>query len=367
VSTHEFQVRRSTIMWQDILGHDAVVERFRATLRRRRLASTYLFVGPSGIGKKKFAMMLAKALLCSEVSEDPLEPCGQCESCRLIAAGNHPDLDIVGLPPDKSALPVDLFIGSKDHRNRDGLCHRLALKPYLGGRKIAIIDDADFFNQESANCLLKTLEEPPPRSLVVLIGTSASKQLPTIRSRAQIVRFRPLALETVAEVLTDSQMVESQSEAARLAAFSEGSVERAREMADPKMWEFRKQLLPQLSGESLDCVRLARSIQMFVDDAGKEATAKRERLRIIVSFVEEFLRGLLRVQVSGEIVGDESLGAAVRAATASGLHRTTYGVMEGIESCMSALENVDRNANLALVIQKWCEDLAGQPQACGAR
>ena len=60
-------------MWQGILGHDAVAERFRATLRRDRLASTHLFVGPSGIGKKKFAMMLAKALLCSEVGEDPLD------------------------------------------------------------------------------------------------------------------------------------------------------------------------------------------------------------------------------------------------------------------------------------------------------
>ena len=188
-------------MWQGILGHDAVAQRFRATLRRGRLASTYLFVGPSGIGKKKFAMMLAKALLCSEAGEDPLEPCGHCESCRLFAAGNHPDLDVVGVPPDKSALPVELFIGNKDHRNRDGLCHRLALKPYLGGRKIAIIDDADFFNQESANCLLKTLEEPPPRSLVVLIGTSATKQLPTIRSRAQVLRFQSLPVEVVADVL----------------------------------------------------------------------------------------------------------------------------------------------------------------------
>src|SRR5690242_20035916 len=109
------------------------------------------------------------------------------------------------------------------------------------------------------------------------------------------------------------------------------------------MQEFRNRLLPQLSAKSHDCVRLARSIQSFVDDAGKEATAKRERLRIIVSFVEEFLRGLLRVQVSGEIVGDESLGTAVREATANGLYGSTYVVMEGIESCMSALENVDRN------------------------
>ena len=157
------------------------------------LASTYLFVGPEGIGKRRFALALAKALLCPNTAADPLEPCGHCESCRLFDAGNHPDLDVVSLPKDKSTLPLDLFIGDKDHRNQDGLCHRISLRPFLGGRKIAIIDDADHFSAESANCLLKTLEEPPPRSLLILIGTSPSRQLPTIRSRSQVVRFRPLS------------------------------------------------------------------------------------------------------------------------------------------------------------------------------
>ena len=170
-------------MWQGILGHDDVAEHFRATLHRGRLASTYLFVGPAGIGKRRFALALAKALLCQNADDLALEPCGRCESCRLFDAGSHPDLDLVGLPKDKSTLPLELFIGDKEHRNQDGLCHRIALRPFLGGRKVAIIDDADRFSQESANCLLKTLEEPPPRSLVILIGTSPSKQLPTIRSR----------------------------------------------------------------------------------------------------------------------------------------------------------------------------------------
>ncbi len=131
-------------------------------------------------------------MLCKTRRSMPLEPCGRCESCRLFAAGSHPDLDVVGLPKDKSTLPLELFIGDKEHRNQDGLCHRIAFRPFFGGRKVAIIDDADRFSQESANCLLKTLEEPPPRSLMILIGTSPSKQLPTIRSRSQVVRFQPL-------------------------------------------------------------------------------------------------------------------------------------------------------------------------------
>jgi DNA polymerase III subunit delta' len=346
-------------MWQGIVGHDAVVARFRATLRRGRLASTYLFVGPSGIGKRRFALALAKALLCSEIGEDLLQPCERCESCRLFAASNHPDLDIVGLPPDKSALPVELFIGDKEHRNRDGLCHRLSLKPFLGGRKIAIVDDADRFNLESANCLLKTLEEPPPRSLVILLGTSASKQLPTIRSRAQVVAFQPLEASIVADVLVERAIVGGRDEAARLATFSEGSVERASQLADPKLWEFRTRLLSMLSAKSHDCVRMARAIQLFVDDAGKEATARRERLRAIISFAEDFFRGYFRYRLKSQLTGDDLTHEGIRRAATNNLYGTTYALVDGAESCLEALANVDRNANLGLVIQKWCEDLAG--------
>ena len=83
-------------MWQSIQGHDAVVEQFRGTLVAGRLATTYLFVGPEGIGKRAFALQLAKALLCTASDSTQLEPCGRCESCVLAAAGNHPD--VMSLP-----------------------------------------------------------------------------------------------------------------------------------------------------------------------------------------------------------------------------------------------------------------------------
>ena len=83
---------------------------------------------------------------------------------------------------------------------REGLCHDISLKPYMGNRKVAIVDDADYLNAEGANSLLKTLEEPPPRSVLILVGTTPAKQLPTIRSRCRIIRFDPLPTETVAEL-----------------------------------------------------------------------------------------------------------------------------------------------------------------------
>jgi DNA polymerase-3 subunit delta' len=327
-------------MWRGIYGHDAVVERFRRTLESGRLASTYLFVGPEGIGKRRFATELACALLCRNSQDAELEPCGQCDSCRLFAAGNHPDFELVGLPKDKSKLPIELFVGDRDHRHQEGLCHRIALKPYLGDRKIAIIDDADYFNQESANCLLKTLEEPPPRSLLILIGTSPSRQLPTIRSRSQVVRFAPLDLQTVARILTESELVSDPQQAATAAELSGGSGSRALELADPAMWAFREQLLRELVNPQP--IRLARAVQAFVDEAGKETAQKRDRLRTVIGFAIAFYRDRLGAEAS---VGraNQMVGA--------------------LDACLTTLEYVDRNVNLAMAIQHWSEQLA-DPMAC---
>jgi DNA polymerase-3 subunit delta' len=344
-------------MWQGILGHDDVAERFRAAIRRERLASTYLFVGPPGIGKKRFARALAKALLCQEIGTDPLAPCGRCESCRLFDALTHPDLDLVALPKDKSTLPLELFIGDKEHRNQDGLCHRIALRPFLGGRKVAIIDDADYFSQESANCLLKTLEEPPPRSLMILIGTSPSKQLPTIRSRSQVVRFQPLAMETVAEILLDTGIVADRETAVRLAAYSDGSLERASAIVEPALWQFRAQLLHDLSSAAPNPVRLAKAIQTFVDEAGKEASERRERLRTVVAFAEEFYRGQMRAEVHGDVGGDELLQNSLAKAAKN---RPPGEALDALDACLRAIEHTDRNANLGLVIQRWCEEIASR-------
>ena len=148
-------------MWQGIHGHDEVIERFRQSLQQGRLASSYLFLGPEGVGKRTFAIRLAQALFCQRGKTGQLEPCGQCESCQLMLAGNHPDLDVIGLPEGKRWLPVDLFLGDRDHRNQVGLCHNVSLRPQMSPRRVAIIDDADNLTTESANCLLKTLEEPP--------------------------------------------------------------------------------------------------------------------------------------------------------------------------------------------------------------
>lgn len=343
--------------WQGIEGHDDVVERFRRSLSRGRLASTFLFVGPAGVGKRAFAEKLAQALLCQQVPADQLAPCGQCTACVQVTARTHPDLILIEKPADKSTLPISLFVGEPERRMREGLCHDIALKPFMGGRKVAIIDDADDLNEESANCLLKTLEEPPPKSVLILLGTSLDKQLPTIRSRCQTVRFRPLDESAVASLLLARQLASTPAEAERLARFSEGSLQRAMELADEELWGFRQQLLRALADGKADSVALAQQVAAFVDSAGKEAPPRRARLRLLAAFVLDFHRQWLRAAAGLTPQGDDVLRAAVQQALARDA-ADVQSLTALVDRSLVALAQIDRNAHLPTLIDCWIDDLA---------
>lgn len=352
--------------WQGIVGHDDVAEQFRRSLTAGRLAHAFLFVGPPGVGKRSFALRLSQVLLCAAPRESELAPCGECESCRLFAAGNHPDVEIISRPADKSTIPLELLIGRDEKRMREGLCHNLSLKPYLGGRKVAVIDDADHLNVEGANCLLKTLEEPPPRSVLFLIGTSPDKQLPTIRSRCQLVRFSPLSTGQVEQLLLEHALVDDPETARRAAAFSEGSVTRAIELADPELWKFRGQLLGHLSDEAAESVRFAQAVSAFVDEAGREAPLRRTRLRHVLLQAIEFYRQLLRDAVGGAPSADRDVQASVQRAR-SWLGEDEQAVVACLERSLEALGQVDRNVNLATLVESWIDDLARQPPRAARR
>jgi len=180
------------VSWHSVRGHDRVVESLRANLRSGRFHHAFLFVGPEGVGKRTFARTLAQALLCERNPETMLEPCGHCPGCVQVAAGTHPDLLEVARPDERQELPIRVI--------RD-LCAEFGLKPARGIRKVAIVDDVDDMNDEAANAFLKTLEEPPPGAVLILIGTSAELQLATIISRCQVIRFEPLPEALLAGLL----------------------------------------------------------------------------------------------------------------------------------------------------------------------
>jgi DNA polymerase-3 subunit delta' len=355
-------------------GHAPVLDQFRRAIARGRLASTFLFVGPEGIGKRTFALQLAQGLLCERVPEAQLAPCGECPSCRQVAALSHPDVHLVSRPADKAVIPIKALIGEDETRMQEGLCYDIAARPYSGRRKIAIIDDADYLNKEGANCLLKTLEEPPPKSLLILIGTSEQRQLPTIRSRCQIVRFQRLADADVAELLLEAGHCEDPAAAALAAARGAGSVTRAALWCDESLVEFRGQLLEILSRSEIEIVASAKLTSQFVDAAGKESAAKRARLRLVVSLAEEFYRGLLLSATGSSAIGrpvaaDPELAKATE--RAGQWLAGAEAAAACLDVCLEASAAIDANVNQATFLEWWFDELGetarlGRSPALGA-
>jgi len=327
-------------MWQNIRGHDEIIERFRRAFRRGRLAGSFLFVGPPGVGKRRFAFALAMGLLCSK--QDNLNPCGECNSCKLFGGlgstnfdfdtksfdSPHPDLFYVAKPADKSELPLELLIGDKEHRGRAGLCYNISRTPFYNNGKIAIINDADCFNDEGANALLKTLEEPPSDAVLILIGTSTAKQLPTIRSRCQIVRFAPLLPEDMSAILVEKGIASSPEQGEQWAIQAEGSIDQAKEFADEDIDSLRTELLRYLTAPYWDAVALAAQLNGLVESSGKDSATRRPRARLIFRLAVEHFRN--------EMQSEHSRSAARR-----------------LERTLDALGHVDRNANLPLIIEAW--------------
>jgi DNA polymerase-3 subunit delta' len=339
-----------------ILGHDAVLERFRRSLARGRLASTFLFLGPSGIGKRTTALHLAQCLLCETTPADDLSACQACPGCQQVAELTHPDLIMITKPDDKNFIPIELFIGDREHRMREGMCHDIALTPFRGGRRIAIIDDADYLNQEGANCLLKTLEEPPQHSLIILIGTSEQRQLPTIRSRCQIVRFAPLSDENVAALLQEQGQLAAE-EIPSVAHRAHGSLSQALVVADPELADAQHALLRQLSQNDFDSIALAKQVDSFVDAAAKEAPPRRARLRHLVLGTATYYRELMRQAAGIRLTNDPQLAGLVEQARQAG-SIDPLAAAACIDRCLDALTQIDANANLSTLICCWIDDLA---------
>lgn len=187
-------------MWQ-MIGQPKAVELLRRSLESERLAHAYLFVAPPHVGKTTLAINLAQTLNC----EQGERPCGQCRSCRRIAAGNHADVQVIARLPaaDSGSLKKEIGIGQIRELQRAA-----GLQPYEGKHRVFIIDGAEHLNEESANCLLKTLEEPPAKVLLILLAVNDSRLLPTIVSRCHRVELSPLSAPIIEQALIEHWQVE---------------------------------------------------------------------------------------------------------------------------------------------------------------
>ncbi len=163
--------------WADVAAAPAVIEQLQRSLRHGRLAHAYLFTGPRGSGKQEAALTLAKSLNCAVAEHDS---CDRCDSCRRIANRKHPDLYWVSPESKSRRITVEQV--------RE-FCRAINLKPHMAAVKVGVIVDADCLREEASNAFLKTLEEPPAQTIIVLLTAEPQRLLPTILSRCLRLSF----------------------------------------------------------------------------------------------------------------------------------------------------------------------------------
>ncbi len=181
-----------TTEWRKIVGHEWAVEMLAGAIQHRRIGHAYLITGPAQVGKTTLAITFAMALNCLS---DVARPCGRCRACTLIAAGRHPDVSVIE-PEINSRGKKTIKIATM----RD-LQRKLQLAAVEARHKVGIISEFDAANTNAANAFLKTLEEPPGDTVLILTATEADALLDTIKSRCRVAGIRPIPTPQIQQAL----------------------------------------------------------------------------------------------------------------------------------------------------------------------
>jgi len=311
--------------FNEIIGQELAVDILKKAMGERRLAHAYLFIGPEGTGKALLARVFAKALNCEK---GEIEPCGECVSCKKIEGNIHPDVVILSPEGKSSQIGIDPI-------RRIG--EATSLKPYEGRTKVFVIDGADKMTEEAANSLLKTLEEPPRDTVLLLLASNMFRLQPTIVSRCQKVLFHPLNERAIMKELIDRYGLE-EKKAACVARFSEGRLGRAIEV---------------LEGEAL--AKRNKVVEEFLapKQFGYEDTwlygEPREKVNEALNALAVYFRDMLVFNISRD------QGLLVNLDRASDIARDaakyTVERLEGIiETIAATQEQIKRNANIKIAL-----------------
>jgi len=327
---------------RSIYGHEKQLALLTGALEKNRIPHAYLFSGMTGVGKKTVAIALAERIHCNNANVASFDACNRCPSCLKTDHHNHPDLLFLE--------PEGQFIRIKAIRD---LQAQMQYQPLEGKNRIIIIDDADRMNITSANALLKTLEEPAPGNLLILVSGNPAGLPKTILSRCQQVRFSPLNRDTIASYLRDHHALEEE-DAAMIAGASGGSLARAIEMVSGNYRAFRDKTLDDLMAmHNRDILKLLG----FSAEFGKDREDITRKLAVIQSCYRDAL-------VFRETRSEDSLINRDRMDVISSLIRRFDGteLLEHLRTVGQALLAIDQNANKALTLESMMFKLVHQRQ-----
>jgi DNA polymerase-3 subunit delta' len=335
---HLFYLIRSKIqgMNWDLAGHDWAVALLKEHLVRQQVHQAYLFTGPAGVGRHTLALRFAQAIECPHPRQ-PGEPCRTCRTCVQIERCQYPDLDIVQVEGGSREIKIDQV---------RALQHRLSLAPYGPGHRIALLLNFQNANPNAQNALLKTLEEAPEKVILLLTADTPEGLLPTIMSRCEILRLRPLPPEEAFRYLGSLDGVDA-PKARRLAYLSGGRVGYARHLLENpgelEKYDATLQKLFELTGASRR-VRFAYAEQL-TREWGKGRDNLYQAMQVWLSLWRDVLLSagganapLVNVDHTSEVV---ALAARIDVPTA---RRTVSALEDG-------LEKLEANANPRLLAE----------------
>lgn len=247
--------------FKDIIGHEQIIEHFQNAITMEKISHAYILNGPDKSGKMMLAEAFAAALQCEKKGT---EGCLECHSCRQAASHNHPDIKYLTHEKINTVSVNDI----RKQINQD-----IVIKPYSSTYKIYIVDEAEKMTVQAQNALLKTIEEPPPYAVLLLLTTSQEAFLPTILSRCIQLKLKPLRDEMVRDYLMEKGQTDK-SDAEIYVAFARGNLGRAISIADSE--DFRvmnEEILKMLKNihrmdisEILDFIRMLKEDKVDIEE-----------------------------------------------------------------------------------------------------
>ena len=346
--------------FKSISGQDHPIRLLTALLRNGTIPHALLFIGIEGVGKKSTAVLFAMACNCMANEPDHFSegtttqtkndctsfkqiaasPCGCCRSCRKIQSKNHPDIILVE--------PSGSFIKIRQIRD---LCYTLAMKPYEARLRVVIIPDAQTMTASAGNALLKVLEEPPDRTILILTAVQTSDLLPTIVSRCQYIRFNPIS-DTILETLLLEAHGADPDDAKKISNMANGSVSKALSIINSMHrvnWINRKDWLIDEMGSLSH--RPIGSLMAFAEKLSKE----KELLDGSLEVIKSWFRDLVVYKYHPEKIINKDLSEKIKHASEE---MEVVSLLSKIDDIQLTQKDIQANTNLRLSLEVLIMQLA---------
>lgn len=316
--------------FNDIIGQSEIVDRLKAQIKNERVGHAYIFSGSKGIGKKTLARIFASIVMCKDSDED--ENCGICQACRLFRGESNPDFYCV--KTEKNSISVE------EIRNMQ---KDVSIKPLYSPKKVYLIEEAEKMTVQAQNCLLKTLEEPPLYTIIIMTTSNYGSLLETIRSRSVNYSFKKNTFEEVKKYLINNQQLDA-SEVDFIASYADGIIGKAKELS--KSEEFRKcrektiEILLKLNEGNLKDIFVA--YDFFEEN--------KEKIEEILDIMLVFYRDVLIAEKSGNekmLINSDKKDIILRNVN----NFSTEKIYKNIEVIDDLRNNIKKNVNYQLAVE----------------